>query len=359
MDRDVSADKMEAGPPMTEVGGGGVSRTLAAESVAHARKRQEAAALLAMWSALVLTEGTVRFVLSEPAQDLLPADRATSTLPPILPFLAALMECIFGLSGVFVGVGAAFFNIHSRMATLVFLITQTIQSWFVFIIYVFTIPAYSARFLTQPVFPFDTIGETRAFITMGILSSVTLCLALQGGQFAMGMTLLAYQSPPGKASETDASKATIRGLFWNANMVLGGVSTIVAGVLLLQAADGGAGRVGPVPAPPAVSFFLAPPHVGVFPLMTLITGLVMTAHGLLGMAASLRSSLFKSLLGLTVATYLLAYLNFTIVQVGAIEGGGPPQAAAFHSGLVFLTVLIGPYFAGQARRVRAQREGAN
>lgn len=326
-------------------------------AVAHTRKRQEAAALLAMWSALVLTEGTVRFVLADPAQDLLPANRPESVLPPILPFLAALMECVFGLSGVFVGVGAAFFNAHNRMVTVAFLVTQTIQSWFVFLIYVFLIPSYRAHFLEAPIFPFDTIGETRAFITMGILTSVTLCLALQGGQFAMGLSLLAYQSPPGKASETDASKATIRGLFWNGNMVLGGVSTAVAGVLLLQAALGGAGRIGPPP-PTGPPFFVAPPHVGVFPLMTLLTGLLMSAHGVLGMAASLRSSLFKALLGLTVATYLLMYLNFTIVQVGAIEGGGPPQAAAFHSGLVFLTVLIGPYFAYRARAVRAEQAAA-
>eukprot|EP00170_Pyropia_yezoensis_P001356 contig_5974_g1360 len=144
-------------------------------------------------------------------------------------------------------------------------------------------------------------------------------------------------------------------------MVLGGVSTAVAGVLLLQAAAGGAGRVGPVLPPPSPPFFVAPPHVGVFPLLTLLTGLLMSAHGLTGMAASLRSSLFKSLLGLTVVTYLLAYLNFTIVQVGAIDTptGGPPQAAALHSGLILLTALIGPYFAGQARQVRAQRAGAD
>ncbi|GAB0496003.1 hypothetical protein MMPV_007313 [Pyropia vietnamensis] len=336
------ADKMEAG-----MGHGDAPATTV--FAAHTAKRQEAAGLLALWSALVLTEGTVRFVLSEPAQDLLPADRATSTLPPILPFLAALMECIFGLSGVFVGVGAAFFNIHSRMATLVFLITQTIQSWFVFIIYVFLIPSYRARYLEAPIFPFDSIGESRWFITMGILTSVALCLALQGGQFAFGMRLFAHQSPPGKASEADAAKSAARGLFWNGNMVLGGLSTTIAGGLLLAAENGGAGRLGPV-------FFGAPPHVGVFPLMSLFTGLSMTATGLLGMAASVMSSLFTPLLVLTAFNYLLAYLNFTIVQVGAIEGGGPPQAAAFHSGLVLLTALIGPYFAYRARVGRLESD---
>ncbi|KAK1866539.1 hypothetical protein I4F81_009055 [Pyropia yezoensis] len=320
-------------------GGGGVAATAVA---AHTAKRQEAAALLALWSALVLTEGTVRFILSNPAQELLPSDRPTEVLPPILPFLASLMECIFGLSGVIVGCGAAFFNAHSRMVTLAFLVTQTVQSWFVFVIYVFLIPSYRARYLEAPIFPFDSVGGSRWFIAMGILTSIALCLALQGGQFAFGMRLLAHQSPPGKASARDAAMAAVRGVFWNGNMVLGGLSTTIAGGLLLGAANGGSGRLGP-------AFFGAPPHVGVFPLMTLFTGLSMTATGLAGMVASAVSSAFKPFLALTVVNYLLAYLNFTIVQVGAIEGGGPPQAGAFHSGLVLLTALIGPYFAYRAR----------
>ncbi|GAB0496001.1 hypothetical protein MMPV_007311 [Pyropia vietnamensis] len=314
----------------------------------HTAKRQEAAALLALWSALVLTEGTVRFVLSNPAQDLLPADRPPNMLPPILPFLAALMECIFGLSGVFVGVGAAFFNIHSRMATLVFLITQTIQSWFVFIIYVFLIPSYRARFLEAPIFPFDSIGESRWFITMGILTSVALCLALQGGQFAFGMRLFAHQSPPGKASAAHAAKSAARGLFWNGNMVLAGVSTFIASILLLSnsSGNGSSSRLSGV--------FAGPPHVGVFPMVPLFCGLVMTFHGLLGMAATMKPTLLKALYWYTAINYLYMYLNFTILQLGAIEGGGPPQAAAFHSGLVLLTVLIGPYFARQAKLSREE-----
>ncbi|GAB0496000.1 hypothetical protein MMPV_007310 [Pyropia vietnamensis] len=310
----------------------------------HSYMRQEAAALLTLWSALVLTEGTVRFILANPAQDLLPADRPTSTLPPILPFLAALMECIFGLSGVFVGVGAAFFNIHSRMATLVFLITQTIQSWFVFIIYVFLIPSYRAHFLTAPIFPFDSIGESRWFITMGILTSVALCLALQGGQFAFGMRLLAYQSPTWRKSHLHASLSVARGLFWNGNMVLAGLSTTIAGLLLLANAggNGGAGRLSP-------RFFGAPPHVGVFPIMTFVTGLFAMVTGLVGMAACVARHLVKPFLALTAVNYIVMYLNFTLVQVGAIENGGPVAAAALHSGLVLLTALIGPYFAFRAR----------
>jgi len=187
----------------------------------HVFKRQEAGALLALWSALVLTEGTVRFILTSPSQDLFPADRPVNVLPPFLPFLAALAECVFGLTGLLVGLGAAFFNAHSRLVTIAFLGSQIVLSWFVFIIYVFLIPSYRAHYLSEPVFPFDTVGESRAFLAMGILTSVTLCLALQGGQFAFGVRLLGHQSPPGKASAAQAAMAAARGVFWNGNMVFG------------------------------------------------------------------------------------------------------------------------------------------
>jgi len=128
--------------------------------------------------------------------------------------------------------------------------------------------------------------------------------------------------------------------------VFAGLSTAVAGVLLL-ANGAGAGRV-------AAGLFAAPPHVGVFPLMTLLTGLSMVATGLMGMAATGSSALLRPFLVVTVANYVLMYMNFTVVQVGAIRPSGPPEAAAFHSGLVLLTVLIGPYFAMAAHKARAE-----
>jgi len=315
-------------------------------AVAHRAKRQEAAALLAVWSALVLTEGTVRFVLSSPAGDLFPDNRPSSMAPPFLAFIASLMECVFGLTGIFVGVGGAFFDLHSRAVTVAFLISQTVMSWFVFVVYVFLLPSYRARFLTAPIMQFDSIGASRAFITMGILTSAAICLALQGGQFTFGMRLLGHQGAPGKTSETHTARAAGRGLFWNGNMVFAGLSTSVAGILLL-ANGAGAGRV-------AAEIFAAPPHVGVFPLMTLSTGLSMVATGLMGMAATGSSALLRPFLVVTVANYLLMYMNFTVVQVGAIRPSGPPEAAAFHSGLVLLTVLIGPYFAMAAHKARAE-----
>eukprot|EP00168_Porphyra_purpurea_P011723 TRINITY_DN2994_c0_g1_i2.p1 TRINITY_DN2994_c0_g1~~TRINITY_DN2994_c0_g1_i2.p1 ORF type:complete len:408 (-),score=113.91 TRINITY_DN2994_c0_g1_i2:96-1148(-) len=326
-----SASDIEAGAahvPLGEKAAGAADASPTA--VAHRAKRQEAAALLALWSALVLTEGTVRFVLAAPAGDLFPADRPASVAPPFLPFLASLMECVFGLTGVLVGVGGAFFNLHNRAVTVAFLISQTVMSWFVFIVYVFLLPSYRAHFLTAPIMQFDSVGASRAFITMGILTSAAICLALQGGQFTFGMRLLVHQGEPGKASRTAGAEG--RGLFWNGNMVFAGLSTAVAGILLL-ANGAGAGRV-------ATGIFGAPPHVGVFPLHDAPHGAVNGRHGGGGGGGDGRVGAAAPFLAVSVANYLLMYCNFTVVQVGAIRPTGPPHGhAAFHSGLVLLTAL--------------------
>jgi len=312
----------------------------------HLYKRQEAAALLALWSALLLTEGTVRFIQAGPSRELFPADRPADVVPPALPFLAALVECVFGLTGLLVGVAAAFFDSHSRPVTVAFLVTQTILSWFAFVIFVLLVPAYRVRYLADPLFPFDTVGQSRAFLLAAILTSVALYLALQSGQFAFGMRLLGYQAPPARASSGQASKAAARGVFWNVTMVCGGLATTVAGLLLLvnAAGRGGAGRLD--------AAFSAPPHVGVFPVLTTATGLLMVVTGLVGVATCAARKLLHPFLALSVANFLLMYLNFTIAQVGAIRPTGPPEVGAYQSGVVVVAALIGPYYTYRAQLAR-------
>jgi len=159
------------------------------------------------------------------------------------------------------------------------------------------------------------------------------------------MRLLDHQAPAGKASDAHGARAAGRGVSWNVNMVLGGVSPAAARGLLLGA-GAGAGRM-------AAGLFVAPPH-GVFPLVSLVTGLSMAATGVMGMAASRRSALVAPFLAASAANYVLMHLNFMVVQVGAIQPTGPPQAAALYSDLVLLTGLIGPYCAVAARKARAK-----
>jgi len=207
------------------------------------------------------------------------------------------------------------------------------MSWYVFLVDVFLLPAYRARFLDAPLVQFWSVGASRASLATAILTTAALCLALQGAPFTFGVRLLDHQAPAGDAWETHGSRAAGRGVVWNATMVLGGASTAAAGGLL-RGAGAGAGRV-------AAGLLVAPPHVGVFPLLTLVTGLSMAAAGVVGVAASWRSALVALFLAASAANYGLMYLYCTVVQVGpgAADGadgadlcGGHAQGAGRRGG---------------------------
>jgi len=306
--------------------------------------RTEAAALLTLWSVLTLGEGTIRFIASDPARDLTPGGPG---LAPAVLFVGGLFEAAFGVAGLVVGVAALLFRIHRVALTVSFLAFQTVLSFYVFIVYVFVEPAVRARDLVEPLLPGMSVGSSRLLLTMGILTSVSFCLALQGGQFVMGLRLLAYQQqvegrPAGFASAA-AGNNRLRAGGWAVNMLLGGLSTVVAGAVLVS-------QVTARSTFPA--FYAAPPHVGVYPVLTLFTGLLMTAHGALGVATAAAHRLQPTFVAMTLPVYLAMYLNFAFVQVGGIGMGRAAAAGPLHNGLVVVAVVIAPYFATLWHRER-------
>eukprot|EP00172_Hildenbrandia_rubra_P003529 Plantae.Rhodophyta-Hildenbrandia_rubra.ctg57829.p1 GENE.Plantae.Rhodophyta-Hildenbrandia_rubra.ctg57829~~Plantae.Rhodophyta-Hildenbrandia_rubra.ctg57829.p1 ORF type:complete len:332 (+),score=50.50 Plantae.Rhodophyta-Hildenbrandia_rubra.ctg57829:509-1504(+) len=315
----------------------GIPPTKIHDAPLSSRPYFEAAALLLMWSVLVLNEGSIRFVAREPAAPGRTAREDANgnrQIPPIVFVVFAAFECAFGILGVIVAAWALIGKGGNVKTTAPFLFIQSLLGWPVFLLYVWAEPAFQAHTLTGPgVRPDLTDGQNKFLIIMGLLGSFSFCLALQGGQFVMGLRLLSYMS--GEKVATRSIKMNKgRALFWNGNMLLGGLSTIATALVLLV--NVGGGRITP---------FVSPPNVGVFPVLTLLTGIVMTAHGLLGMASAFSKGLVKFLMIFTVPVYVLMYLNFVIWQLGAIPENPPSFAAGFHSGLVIVVVCIGPYFA--------------
>jgi len=320
------------------------------------RRRTEAAGLFTLWSAFVLIEGVVRFVRSDATRDLLPDVRQSGVVPPLLPFLGGLFEVVFGLLGLLVGIVELAFASGGVLATIFFLIVQVPLSWFTFIVYVFVIPGYRWRLDEVTVVAGTTlsVSRTHGLIAMGIVTSVAFCAALQGGQFVFALRLLAYQAQqaeerPATALTTALTHARPRAVFWCALFTLGGASTLAAGAVLADALGGG--RVD------APDFYEFPPHVGVYPVMTAVTGGVMLLHGLVSIAAAAG---VRSLVGPTVhampLVFLLMYVNFALVQVASVgpqggdAGGALAFAAAMHTGLTLVSAVIGPYFVVQAAK---------
>eukprot|EP00177_Eucheuma_denticulatum_P006613 GFKZ01012033.1.p1 GENE.GFKZ01012033.1~~GFKZ01012033.1.p1 ORF type:complete len:339 (-),score=34.61 GFKZ01012033.1:758-1774(-) len=298
----------------------------------------EAAALLTIWSVLVINEGAIRLLSANPGEGF-----STEGEPPnSVTFAAGLAEVIFGMIGLFVGMAGFIFRWYNTSITLISLVAQTLLGYFVFIVFVFVVPGFQASGLTEGIAGL-TVGQTKFLIALGVLTSFHFCLALQGGQFVFFCRLIC--SATGKDFLKQNSGHRMRAIFWNANLGLSGVWTLITGALVLS--NVGGGRLeGPVP---------SPPNVVIIPAMTIITGVVLILFASLGIFVALSGLsmpwLYYLLGGLV---YLLAYLNYGILQLGiaTAEGrtfGGP---VALHGGLVYMVVFLGPYFVYQASKER-------
>lgn len=319
----------------------GIAATKSVDDVAHSRSYYEAAGLLLVWSALVLNEGSIRFVRFNSSEDpdVTSSENADGMdrIPPIVLSVTAAFECLFGIMGVILGAWALIGRGGNVKTSAVHAAVTTLLGWPVFLVFVWTVPAFAAaRFgaAAEGVPPGLSESQAKFFLLMGLLGSFSFCLALQGGQFNMILRLLHYQSG-GKMLNKVVHNNKMRVFFWNGNMILGGFSTLAVGALLSSQVSGS--RI----LPP----FQSPPHVGTYPWLSIITGIVMLLHGFLGVAVAFSKGLIKPLLFYTPFVYIMMYLNFVIWQLGSIPSEVPAFAAGMHSGLVIVTVLIGPYFA--------------
>ncbi|PXF44204.1 hypothetical protein BWQ96_06064 [Gracilariopsis chorda] len=300
----------------------------------------ETAALLTLWSLLVINEGAIRFTQSNPSVGI--TRRDPNNAPVVLFFIGGLLEVAFGLIGFFVGAAAFVLRWYNTSVTKVSMALQSAMGWFVFIVFVFVQPAFRASSdAPMPPNPGFTQGEFRFFVTLGILTSFHFCLALQGGQFLLFGRLVSAATGRDFLKQQSGNK--MRAMFWNGNMAFAGLWTIITGAMVQSKLPNG-------------QFFVSPPNVGTLPEFTIATGVAMLLWGVAGMgvAASGMSvpSLYYMLSG---AVYLMAFLNFSIAQLAQQDltiAAPLDGATALHAGLAFMVTTIGPYFVRQAEKER-------
>ncbi len=117
----------ESDPPALPMDAEGHAHDIeAASTPKHRRKSEtallEASALLVVWSLLVINEGTIRFMTTNPTADLLAPGRP----PPIVAFLAALFEVVFGIIGLFLGLYGLVLKTHNPRTTKLCMFAQSV-----------------------------------------------------------------------------------------------------------------------------------------------------------------------------------------------------------------------------------------
>lgn len=304
---------------------------------ANQRQFKEAAVLLSMWSILVANEGVIRFI--QHGQPTAPG-LFTSTAPNrfAAAFLGGIFEVIFGVFGLMIGLSAGILGHFSRGLALAFIGVQNVLGWYVFIDYVFVIPAYAIAQMTEPMIPGLSLGASTFIGVMGILTSLAFCLALQGGQFVFICRLIAYSTD--KDFLNQRTSARMRAIFWNTNYALSGLWVTLQAAVVIN----GVGT-GLTSAP-----FFAPPNVGRIPLYLLVTGVIMILWPLLGIAITVtgRRGLVRGYAAFSFFVFLWVYVHFTVGQLGFLAGGPmsavPAAGASLHNGLVMMLCFLGPYF---------------
>lgn len=299
----------------------------------------EAAFLLSMWSILVANEGVIRFI-----QHGLPNDVGLfSSVNPnrfAAQFLGGIFEVIFGIFGLAVGLAGAVLGYYSKQLTLALMAVQSVLGIYVFGVFVFVTPSYDIHFL-QAAYPGLSFGATQFMKVLGILTAFAFCLALQGGQFVFIARMIAYGSNEDFLKQRTGAK--MRAVFWNLNLALAGLWTVILACMVISGAGAG-----------LVPVYFAPPNVGRIPVYLLITGLVMLIWPLLGIALVMSGKLgmVRKYVFCSFLPFLWIYVNYTVGQMGflakAKTSAGPAAGASMHNGLVLMVCFLGPYFMRKA-----------
>lgn len=292
----------------------------------------ETAALLTLWSVLVINEGAIRLINTNPSLGLNRPTELENPAPGVgVLFAAGLLEVLFGLVGVFVGVAGLVFRWYSTFVTKIAIVIQNLFGYYVFVVYVFVRPIFKAKDLAEP-FAGLSMGESKFLIALGVLTSFHFCLALQGGQFVFFARLIYAGTGRDFLKQKTGNRA--RAIFWNANFGFSGLWTLITGALIHGSRGGGK-----LPLPP----YMSPPNVGRLPGLTITTGVLILAWAAVGIFLAMSKApapwYYFLLSGLV---YVFALLNFGIVQFGLIPKNA--GAVAMHNGLVYMVVFMGPYF---------------
>lgn len=294
--------------------------------MSNSKRVAEASSLLLLFSFFALIEGIIRMTSnSKPAPDVDYFDNADWTKLPVIVFLAAgSSEVLFGMLGIFVGFFQLFFEQGSPEVTFTFAVVQAILGWFVFLTFVIAAPILAARNTTGT----DLLSQSehRALIIFGnLLGSVNFCWALQGGQFIMALRLLSAQ----KGAPELPGRNAMRAMIWSGNQIVAAGSTLFVGFLLLT--KDFTSTTAPIG---------APPHVVWFPLISVITGMIMLAYGIAGVLAACNRNFVGNLPLLWVVATLAMMVNFSWT-FGIVPGLAPPiPGAAQHAGLVLSVTLL-------------------
>ncbi|CDF39595.1 unnamed protein product [Chondrus crispus] len=305
----------------------------------------ESAALLTLFSLLIFIEGGIRLTLID-VKDL-GRPEGVKLFPPVASFIASICELVFGFIGLMLGLISLIESPVCAKKIKACVLGTVLLNLFVFAVYNLADPIYRIRNLIS--FggrPVSDVSLFRGAESMALLTRICFTIALFAGQVIFMLRLASSSSTKGKWS---SGVMQAHAIFWNANVALAGLWTLVLGGGVLSHTELFR-KIEDVNG--TIFFFL--PHAGTEPGFTIATGIVMILWGVLGVALALlrRQKVHWFLLG-SLPVALLVYLNFTLVQLGQLRFiVSDASLVATNTAYVFALFFLSCFF---LRRCRHQK----
>lgn len=277
----------------------------------------ENSALLIIWSLIIINEATIRFIETVPST--LPRDVSPS---PYLAFSASLLQLLYGLVGLFIGVTALVFKTYSTLLIRVVFTVQFLCSTYVF----------SIHSLLLPIFRIRAVPESERYVRVvevfAMLTGINFHAAVHGGQLIFLSRLVSSAS--GITFDKLPLGNVRRCILWNANVLAAGVWNIVIGVLVNTENE--------------LNVFDASPQTGSLASFSIVTGLLMVIWAACGMGIGKSKVVAPPYFIGSAVVYVFMVLNYGILQVGTVGDATFGGQMAVNNGAVFCMALLPALF---------------
>lgn len=306
----------------------------------------EVSVLLMIWSLLIINEGAARYVAQIKLDGGLVRgiDKGIYGASPDLAlgflFFASLFEIFYGFMGLFIGLASIILGFRNTLVMKCCMVIQFALSVYVYVIHVLLLPIFSA--IHDSWYNRDKMGGLSWFLTvLEIVISTVFCNALQGGQFMFLARLISIEEKSNFFRQSTGDR--MRAVFWTICITISGICTVITGAVLYNKFGGW--QTDP---------YFYSPNIGRLPILTMVTGIVMSLFGLTGTVHAIGHSKVPPryfILGAFV--FVLAWFNFTIAQLSFV--GASAGAVAMKTGMVFAVFFLSSYFLWCASEERCAR----
>mmetsp|Transcript_32593 Transcript_32593/g.52961 ORF Transcript_32593/g.52961 Transcript_32593/m.52961 type:complete len:355 (-) Transcript_32593:80-1144(-) len=312
-------------------------------------KTLQASVILAIASFGASAESIQIFVssnLQQPTGDLSGSD---NVFPPGIVFSGAAAEAAVFLTGLFLSVASAFFDINNPKLTGVALITTLILAWYYFITLVVAQPAFNwDKDLMPPIPPaggWDTEFREEVTFWMGhYIPNLVICAVMLGFQYYATYNL--YRCQTDEAANDNPRPNIYRYMVYSFFDTILGVGVLTAaGWTRVQ--EGPNSLSAPVVYPPTFIYY---PDVAVMSgLFTMIWGALNMLYSFVLLGGTHMPVVTSMLQGLSVIYYLWIFGFHTLMQISLISP--TLDGVAARVALLFVPVAFAPVlFASEATK---------